>query len=193
MSEIKPKVHVIDDKEYVEVDRKAQVGDYVWLVHAQSIDKIEQDYYNEYYRNGDWDIGEYRVLEPLESETTAPQSVDDVIANLVRRVTELERYVYEVTNPLSSEEIGEAIAEFDVVHRPRHYNSGKYEVIDIIEDITQTAAKGGASGSECYALGNALKYLARYRYKNGKQDVEKAKWYIERIIAELEKEGDAIE
>lgn len=187
------KIHVIDGKEYVEVDREARVGDYVWLVHAQSIDKIEQDYYNEYYRNGDWDIGEYRVLEPLESETTAPQSVDDVIANLVRRVTELERYTYEATKPVSSEEIDEAIAEFDVVHRPRHYNSGKYEVIDIIEDITQTAAKGGASGSECYALGNALKYLARYRYKNGKQDVEKAKWYIERIISELEKEGDAIE
>lgn len=78
------------------------------------------------------------------------------------------------------------MSEFDVVQRPRHYNSGKFEVIDIIEDITDTAAKGGASGSECYKLGNAIKYLARYRFKNGVEDLRKSIWYVQSIIDEID-------
>lgn len=59
-----------------------------------------------------------------------------------------------------------------MVNHPQHYNKGKFEVIDVIEDW-----KLG------FNLGNAVKYIARAEYKENKlQDLEKAKWYLEREI-----------
>ena len=46
----------------------------------------------------------------------------------------------------------------DNVNHPKHYNMGKFETIEIIEDIT-------GDGFESYLLGNIIKYLARYKYK----------------------------
>lgn len=58
------------------------------------------------------------------------------------------------------------------VNHPSHYNKGKFEVIDVIEDW-----KLG------FNLGNVVKYIARAEYKEDKlQDLEKAKWYLEREI-----------
>lgn len=63
----------------------------------------------------------------------------------------------------------------DLVNHPSHYNKGKYEVIDVIEDW-------GLG----FSLGNAIKYIARCEHKgNKKQDLEKAIFYLKR---ELEKE-----
>ena len=70
----------------------------------------------------------------------------------------------------------------DPVNRPAHYTDGKIEVIDFIED-----KKLG------FCLGNAIKYIARAGKKDPSKEVEdlnKAKWYIERRIKEL-KEGIA--
>ena len=60
------------------------------------------------------------------------------------------------------------------VNHPEHYNSGKYEVMDVIED---------AGFGEGFCLGNALKYILRARHKeNYVEDLKKAKWYIDYII-----------
>ena len=59
------------------------------------------------------------------------------------------------------------------VNSPTHYNVGKIEVIEAIEDWKLN-----------FNLGNAIKYIARCEHKeNKKQDLEKAKWYIEREIS----------
>lgn len=63
----------------------------------------------------------------------------------------------------------------DTVNHPSHYNYGDIEVIDFIEQVTQHYNPNVA-----YHIGNAIKYLARSPHKNGKEDVAKAKWYIER-------------
>lgn len=64
---------------------------------------------------------------------------------------------------------------FDNINKPKHYNQGKIEPIEVIEDWELG-----------YHLGNVIKYIARAKYKGQyKQDLEKAKWYIER---ELKKE-----
>ncbi|WP_436860437.1 DUF3310 domain-containing protein [Staphylococcus caeli] len=63
----------------------------------------------------------------------------------------------------------------DTVNHPSHYNYGDIEVIDFIEQVTQHYNPNVA-----YHIGNAIKYLARSPHKNGKEDVEKARWYIER-------------
>lgn len=65
----------------------------------------------------------------------------------------------------------------DAVNHPSHYNYGDIEVIDFIEQVTKHYNPNVA-----YHIGNAIKYLARSPHKNGKEDIEKAKWYIERAF-----------
>ena len=60
---------------------------------------------------------------------------------------------------------------FDDVDKPAHYNQGNIEVIDFIDDQNLG-----------YYEGNVIKYVCRYRYKNGIQDLEKAAWYLNRLI-----------
>ena len=83
--------------------------------------------------------------------------------------------------------------EFDIVDKPKHYNSFevevfcpecqeevvvKLEVIDIIEAITKDIKDGRLS----YLLGTVLKYVCRAQHKNGPQDYKKAKWFLDRIV-----------
>lgn len=65
----------------------------------------------------------------------------------------------------------------DMVNHPSHYNYGDIEIIDFIEQVTQHY-----NANVAYHIGNAIKYLARSPHKNGKEDVEKARWYIERAF-----------
>jgi len=63
----------------------------------------------------------------------------------------------------------------DMVNSPEHYNKAGIETIDIIESVT-------GDGFESYLQGNILKYMCRYKYKNGLEDLEKAQWYLNRLI-----------
>ena len=76
----------------------------------------------------------------------------------------------------------------DMVNHPPHYNAGKYEVIDIIDSITNSM---DLTPFEGYCLGNAIKYLARFKNKNGVEDLKKAKWYIDKLISQLSKAEDS--
>ena len=68
-------------------------------------------------------------------------------------------------------------AKSDMVNHPPHYNKQGIECIDAI-----SAALG--DGMEYYLQGNIMKYLWRYRYKNGVEDLKKAKWYLDKMIEE---------
>lgn len=64
------------------------------------------------------------------------------------------------------------------INHPSYYNDGKIEVIDYIED------KGLG-----FHLGNVVKYVSRAGKKDPatkKEDLEKAKWYLDRYIDTLE-------
>ena len=66
----------------------------------------------------------------------------------------------------------------EVVNHPQHYNTGKYEVIDVIEDW-----KLG------FHLGNVVKYVARAGKKDPAKEIEdlkKAAFYLDRRIKLLE-------
>ena len=69
----------------------------------------------------------------------------------------------------------------DMVNSPPHYNQAGIECIDAIRAAT-------GDGYEYYLQGNIIKYLWRYRYKNGVQDLKKAQWYLDRLIEEKEDE-----
>ena len=70
-------------------------------------------------------------------------------------------------------------ATYDMVNNPRHYTAGGIECIEAIK-----AAIGGLTGVEAFCTGNAIKYLWRWKLKNGVEDLEKANWYINRLISE---------
>lgn len=67
--------------------------------------------------------------------------------------------------------------EHDPVKHPNHYCYGKFECVEVIQELT-----AGASGPEGFLLGNVIKYLWRYRRKNGAEDLKKARRYIEMLI-----------
>ena len=69
----------------------------------------------------------------------------------------------------------------DMVNHPQHYTQGGIECIDALK-----AATVGKRGIEAVCVANVIKYLWRYEEKNGIEDVRKAKWYIERLLMELE-------
>lgn len=65
-----------------------------------------------------------------------------------------------------------------MVSHPAHYQSEtELEVIDVIEAFTFDL-----KGIEATDTGNVLKYMCRWKNKNGVQDLEKARWYLEHLI-----------
>lgn len=63
----------------------------------------------------------------------------------------------------------------DMVNSPPHYNQAGIECIEAIAAATE-------EGYEYYLQGNILKYLWRYRYKNGVEDLKKAQYYLNKLI-----------
>ena len=63
----------------------------------------------------------------------------------------------------------------DMVNHPPYYNKAGIECIDAIKAMTD-------DGFEYYLQGNIMKYLWRYRYKNGAEDLKKAQWYLTELI-----------
>lgn len=72
----------------------------------------------------------------------------------------------------------------DVVNHPDHYNTGGIECIEYLKDNMSWQGYTG------YLEGNCKKYLHRWRYKQKPvEDLKKARWYLDRLINELETEG----
>lgn len=65
-----------------------------------------------------------------------------------------------------------------MVVKPPHYNQGAIEAINYIRQQLGT-------GFVEYCQGNVIKYLHRWKYKNGLEDLEKAQWYLQRMIDEV--------
>ena len=64
------------------------------------------------------------------------------------------------------------------VSHPGHYQSKTgLEVIDVIEAFTD-----GLEGIEATDTGNVIKYICRWKKKNGLQDLEKALWYLQHLV-----------
>ena len=72
---------------------------------------------------------------------------------------------------------------------PSHYQRAKIETIDTIMDVVRDLP-----GDEAVLVGNAIKYLVRYRFKDGNApivDVQKAEWYIRRLVQLLQSKPSA--
>jgi hypothetical protein len=62
------------------------------------------------------------------------------------------------------------------VINPNHYKQGNIEVIDYILDQEFN-----------YMEGNVIKYVSRYKAKNGLEDLKKAQWYLQKLMLEMTK------
>ena len=65
----------------------------------------------------------------------------------------------------------------DKVNHPSHYNQNGMEVWDVIKAFTSDL-----NGAEAFYAGNVIKYVLRWNHKNGIEDLEKAKAYIDKLI-----------
>ena len=71
------------------------------------------------------------------------------------------------------------------VSHPDHYQTEYgFETIDVIEAFTD-----GLNGIEAVCTGNALKYICRWKKKNGIEDVEKAIWYLQRLVDRVKQQN----
>ena len=84
-------------------------------------------------------------------------------------------------DPMLEQAVEDAIEDtekmiVDNVNAPAHYVTGKYECIEVMEEVYGTEAV------KDFCLCNAFKYLYRTNRKNGVEDLKKAQWYINRYL-----------
>jgi hypothetical protein len=68
--------------------------------------------------------------------------------------------------------------KIDFINNPPHYTTGSIETIDYIFDTI--------SDPESFCAGNILKYVSRYKHKNGIEDLQKAEYYLKKLIGLME-------
>ena len=79
---------------------------------------------------------------------------------------------------LTRDELFEKLNNNESYHSLRYYNG--CEVIDVIEVFTSKL-----TGIEAVDTANVIKYICRWKEKNGVQDLKKAKWYLEHLINQV--------
>lgn len=71
--------------------------------------------------------------------------------------------------------------ENEKINHPAHYCQGGIECIDAIE-----AATTNLTGIEAVCTANVIKYIWRWKEKNGAEDLRKAEWYLKRLTQIVE-------
>lgn len=145
----------------------------------------DEDYYDDY------DEDDYGYDDDYDGfyDEDEDEDEDDEYRVFISGNSPLSLYEQLTQVDIKSNDVTELIEEFkneddevsdkDMVNHPSHYNQGKFETIDIIEDIV----RGYDDPVEAYLVGTTLKYLARAPFKGAKkQDLEKAEFYLKRAI-----------
>lgn len=118
------------------------------------------------------------VYRLVQSRLDMDKWVADVEAIDGRTWTIDDRYDF---YSLANENEGTEKTLDDKVNHPTHYTYGDIEVIDFIEQVTKDYKPELA-----FAIGNAIKYISRANRKNGKEDLDKARWYLNRAFEKWE-------
>jgi len=122
-------------------------------------------------RNGDrWSLidGENLRLD---------RGLPDVILRMVEFVEKNYGPLAWHDEPEQDNYAGGTQADWDAVSKPKHYHKGGLECITVIDAMVE-----GLRPVEALRLANIVKYLWRYKQKNGKQDLEKARKYLDMLI-----------
>lgn len=139
----------------------------------------------------DFGISEYPVDAPLVKKIKVPverlpqklkpKPVKEIMeqpTNWTRIKPSVEVEITPI-NEKTVEEINRTVNYNDNVNSPPHYNSGDIECIDAIKaSMTQASFLG-------YCKGNVQKYMWRYELKGGIESLEKAQWYLNKMIESM--------
>ena len=143
---------------------KLQTDDQFMYQNASTTDAMQASYENQLldgYDQVNRDYSDVRIRDTDTVDLTTPQEREAILDLLAEEAQEDGLY--------------------DNVDKPSHYNTGNIECIEAIEEaLTDQEIRG-------YFKGNCLKYLWREQYKNGLEDLKKARWYLDRLIKRLEK------
>ena len=174
-------------EEHSLVRRQAEVGDLVLITYFdwESIAEIR-----EVDRMGNYALDDFYLDEGIGGENFL-DSRTDLYYVLVPAGEEEEEAEFEPMETLPEIEEGTPGLRpelTDFVNHPDHYTTGRFEVIEMIEEIT----KGYDDSFVAYNIGNVQKYIARAPHK-GKliEDLEKARKYLDFAIDYLEGDVDA--
>ena len=78
--------------------------------------------------------------------------------------------------PVASFSTEDILAATSDAINPDHYKTGGMELIDVM------FAKMGDQSTKDFMWGSIIKYIFRFKKKNGLQDLEKAQWYLNKLI-----------
>ena len=115
--------------------------------------------------------GKWRYAVDRENTTTC------VFEDMIQLVSDCFEGGADIEEQHAKQVENEHEQKSDKVNHPAHYTAGKVECIDALESATVNL-----TGIEAVCTANAIKYLWRWKQKNGVEDLQKAKWYIERLI-----------
>lgn len=115
-----------------------------------------------------------------EYEVIGGDTADDIAASLPQGIVGQSREV--VRTPGGEVVFKTVLSAPDNIEKPAHYNAGKVEVIELIEQLT-----AGYDGYTAYCLGNVIKYIARAPYKHDEptEDLRKAERYLAYALAAI--------
>ena len=158
--------------------------------HEKTVNTIEKIEEKHKYKVGDKVKIRYmdpdKYSEPMVDCGGDIATITDIInsqGNIQYRVK--ENYYYwdeEILEPVEEKITLKELQEIkNNVDHPKHYTNGKYECIDIIEDVTKDL-----TGLEAVCTANVIKYMWRWKLKNGVEDLKKARWYLNKLIDNTE-------
>ena len=116
------------------------------------------------------------------------QDIDRILYDGCGNIIDILPKQPDIFEELKTKEPGESFNScrarngFDMVNHPKHYKAKNgMEVIDVIEAFT-----ANLSGYEATHTGNVIKYICRWKEKNGLEDLKKAQWFLNRLIKNIE-------
>jgi hypothetical protein len=120
-------------------------------------------------------------------------------------VKQIEEYMASLNIPMEQKFNGTSASDFDIVSKPKHYMlfdkdavtgfaymNGGIEVRDVIEQLVRKVQGQELKTMPHYTKEASLfesdyvqlmQYLMRFMDKNGKEDLEKARWYLDKMIS----------
>lgn len=109
----------------------------------------------------------------------------DIDTKLTRTLlTELHTRVNSLVRDEADKELKAASSKTDAVNHPDHYKIGDIECIDVM------LATQGVDAVINFCICNSFKYIFRHMYKNGLEDIRKAKWYLDKALELVDSRKD---
>ncbi|PAE24047.1 DUF3310 domain-containing protein [Bacillus sp. 7894-2] len=179
--------------ELTQVKRQAEVGEHVVIVKKEyegdvysEGDLFEAEGVNSRYVFSTYAVGDYNrdgVIRHSEYEVLVEDGGADTADEIPVPDGIVGVFPGESSITFTGELTPHSGIPVDYVNSPSHYNAGKFEVIEIIEQVTS----GYEDPFVGYCVGNTQKYVARAPHK-GKlvEDLKKSRKYLDFAIAHLE-------